>query len=160
MSEYTPEAIAKKIFSATPQAEKTISLITKEEIDNDYSYGFEILLTILFEGLDILIEGLNKLEQDDIDEEHFKLLSPWFKSLGFDIMCYTIDKNDFDNSHYCRVVFNNTSDSGFFIMRNIMKNYHFIKNGNFDITTPHTPDEYTCIMNSKNKIINIYFKPL
>ena len=57
----TPEDIAQEIFSDEPKPPKSYGIISEDQ-DQDYSYGFEILLIILFEGLDIMVEGLDKLK--------------------------------------------------------------------------------------------------
>ena len=115
----TPEDIAQEIFSDIPKPSNSYGIIT-DDPDQDYSYGFEILLIILFEGLDIMVEGLDKLDEE-LTGEHFEIIQPWINSLGFNIEYYKLDNQELDNQQYCKVVFNNGKDSNFFHMKNIKK---------------------------------------
>lgn len=159
MNTGTPEEIAEILFSSEPSAPRSIKLISDDDI-NDYCYGFEILSTILFEGFEILTDGLDKVKKNEIEDAHFEIIQPWINSLGFNVNYYKLDNSELDNTHYCRVVFNNGSDKGYFNMKNIDKNYSFIRNANFNTNEDHTQDEYTCLLHGDKESYLIYFVPL
>lgn len=157
--EQTPEQIARQLFRYEPKEPSTVK-ITTSDTENDLEYGFEIILTILLEGLDYMTNGLNNMYIEDITNEHFECLQPWIKSLGFKLEYNKIDNDYFDNTHYCRVIFNNDIDKGMFIMKNITKNYTFLKNANFDFTISHKSDEFTCLFKGQEESYLIYFNKL
>lgn len=135
---YSPEMIAREIFIKNPKDPCSYRIIPKQE-NIDLTYIFEILITILLEGLDILTNGLRNVDLTNFDSDHILSLNPWFNSLGFSISVdFYNDKNNSGNDsreyeeYYCKTIINNRENNTFFIMKNIeAKSYHFFLNGKF-----------------------------
>jgi len=131
LDDYSPEGIAKAIFSNEPKPPFSYQIIAEQEQTN-LPYIFEILIIILLEGLETLSGDLSKAQLDHFTKEHLTVLTPWFRSLGFDINikeCDEKDKPSYDK-YYCRILFNDTLNKVLFKLKKIEKNYHFLINGN------------------------------
>ncbi|ARF11247.1 hypothetical protein Klosneuvirus_1_104 [Klosneuvirus KNV1] len=162
LQDNTPEEIAEKIFTNDPKPPFTFQIIAEGETA-DFPYIFEILITILMEGLEILTGDLSKAELDNFSEDHLTCLAPWFKSLGFKLKieeCHEDDKWDYEK-YYCRIVLNYKGDAPLFQIKPINKNYHFLINGNGNVNEENNnkknlKDLYA-ILNLNQKIYKISF---
>jgi len=133
LSDFSPEMIAQSIFTKDPKDPCTHQILAYQD-GADLTYVFEILITILLEGLDILTGGLKEADLSSFTSTHVTALNPWFQSLGFDISVDVKDINDKDSykDYYCRTVINNKLNETLFIMKNIPhKTYHFFLNGQY-----------------------------
>ena len=158
MSE-SPEEIARKIFAADAQHPLTYSIIASGEENTDYYYVFEILYTILFEGFDILVKGLDKVNPDNIEIDHFKQINPWFHSIGFNINVEECIKSDnsYEN-YYCKTIIKDSSYKFFFKQKNISKNYHFFLSYKLTNSQHSTNlEEIYGIFIGKDKVFKISF---
>lgn len=127
--DYSPKDIAEELFTREPDDPLTNQMLVERE-GTDSTYIFEILITILLEGLDIFTKGIKDADLSQFSQVYITQLNPWFRSLGFDISvdCSTVE-DSFDG-YYCRVVINNSSNSGLFILNNIEdQSYQFLLNG-------------------------------
>ena len=127
----SPEQIAKTLFTHAPQPDNTYALIPEDDTDNDYSYLFEILITILIEGLMRLIEDLDLSLEDvnlnDFQAKNFEDMNPWFRSTGFEIT--VTETSQVNNDNYCLIALNHShSYKGFFYTKSLDKLYHFFIN--------------------------------
>lgn|SRR3972149_1763787 len=131
LDDYSPEGIAKAIFSNGPRPPFSYQIIAEQE-EADFLYIFEILIIILLEGLEILSGDLSKANFDNFTKEHLTILAPWFKSLGFDLSIRLCDEKDKESykQYYCKILLNDTMNQMLFKLENIDKNYHFLINGN------------------------------
>lgn len=157
---YTPEEIANIIFKDNPKEKKYYNFLIDENDDQynlDISFVFEILIQILFEGFDILTEGLNNIDIDNLDESMINSLNPWFESFGFNIFVSEHKENKFIDN-YCISIINNKLYNKIFIERNINKNFHFILNKKYANGCPIDKLEnmYT-IISGTTKIFKIWF---
>ena len=59
----------------------------------DIYSAYEILITILMEGMNIFTDGLNTISSYDVENDHILAFDPWFYSLGINIKCETVDNN-------------------------------------------------------------------
>lgn len=164
---HTPEQIASLIFNDKPKGKKYYNFNlhdmdanddTDIDTDIDTSFVFEILIQILFEGFDILIQGLNNVVIDDITETTILALDPWFNSFGFQIYVQEHPITEKFSDNYCSAIINNDMYKDIFTDKKINKNFHFILNKNFadGCELNYLPNLYTIIYGSK-KIIQIWF---
>jgi hypothetical protein len=161
---YTPELIANLLFSKNP-SEPCSHMILAYADGSDILYYFEILITILLEGLDICANGLNTVDLSNFNEDFILALDPWFNSIGFKLKVDTYDynnKNDNNNytDYYCKAKVRTPLHETFFIMKNIDKNYHFLLNGlTIEQNKQKTNiNEVSCIfINDDNKVYKIWF---
>jgi len=155
-SEYTPEEIAEALFNQPPKEPFKYQILVGSQ-GTDQTLIFEILLTILLEGLNILSNGLNNFNLDDFNENYIYNLIPWFNSIGFDIK---VNINSDISNYYCRILINNKSHEYlFFNIKNLIKNYHFLLNGNF-ISNNNELSNIYAIFKFKNKSYSIFFNYL
>ncbi len=130
---YSPEMIAHSIFTKNPKDPCTYQILAYQD-GSDITYIFEILITILLEGLNILTYSLKDVDLSEFSSEHILILNPWFKSLGFNIRVTEFPQNEKDlyEEYYCKIVVNNKVNENLFIARGIEdKSYHFFLNGTF-----------------------------
>lgn len=131
MEDFSPEGIAQFLFNQEPKSTGSCEIITEND-GADLSYVFEILLTILLEGLEILSNGLDHVDLAEITPEHILGLNPWFYSLGFKIRIIEKeykDQEDFQD-YYCKVLTKHFN-AVWFQIKGIEKSYTFNLNGNF-----------------------------
>lgn len=154
----SPEEIAKILFTKDA-LEPNSCLILAGSDNNDICTEFEILLTILFEGFNILTQGIEKINQNNINANHFNNLNPWFNSIGYKINAEVVDKLDEEsyNKYYSKSIINDNSYKYFFDSKKIKKPYHFF----LSINTPKgfkELDELYNIYICNNKVFKIKFK--
>lgn len=159
----TPQQIASYIFNSEAKDPCTIQIIADED-HLDISYIFEILISILMEGFQILNNDLYSLDLDNLTEESFEDLNPWFKSIGFKIRCnkYPLDDEDYKelyDKYYCNIVINNPLNEVIFIAKNIKEPFHFFLNG--DSMQKYENETQLCnfyaIIKSSNNVYKINF---
>ena len=157
LQDFTPKQIAQEIFSKQPAQACTNNMLIDQDLA-DPIYIFEILLTILVEGLEIFTKnvfpgGLKEADLSNFSTENITQMNPWFHSLGFYIKVESelledlpevegdslssYDSEESENSedvvisdHYCRVILNRDSYKGLFMINNTTDApYHFLLNG-------------------------------
>lgn len=157
-----PEEIAQSIFSKNPVEKLTYQIIPNNGQEIDYFESHRILITILFEGMDIFTNGLHQFSSDDIEIDHIMAMNPWFHDLGINITCSSIDKSDDDNyaDYYCKIIIKEPSYDFLFKKNNIEKNYHFMINNNFAHSEPtvHNIHDMFSIFISNDKVFKISFE--
>ncbi|CAH6421743.1 Hypothetical protein KVN_LOCUS429 [uncultured virus] len=162
MEDFSPEKVAQSVFNFQPTNPCAYQIITTQD-GQDITYVFEILITILMEGLDILTNGLNNANLSNFNEEHISIMDPWFNSLGFNIFVTKFDEKDKElfKDYYCKIVIRTSYEETFFVMKQINKNYHFILNGNFQQNKKNLK-ELKCIffINKNVYLINFDFYKL
>jgi hypothetical protein len=128
LSNKTPEEIAYELFTKEPSNLSPIGLFM-EGADNT-SYIFEVMITILLEGIDTFSNGINNIEIDLLEKEYLLALNPWFQAIGFNINIDIIDRNNKEQyeDYYCKVVLRNYGYGPIFQEKNIIKDYHFFGN--------------------------------
>lgn len=127
----TPEEIAEILFTHEAKDPFSHQIVAETDVA-DALYIFEILLTILVKGIEILSGDLSKVELDTITENHILGLNPWFHSLGFSVQVDTLNKNEdleFYKDYYCRILIKDSVHQNFFEQRHYKNNYHFLVNG-------------------------------
>lgn len=129
MTSYTPELIAANLFSEDPKPIKSCQLLL-DDAQNDTI--FEILITILFEGLEIISGGLKSFDISNLTSDMIEELNPWFHSVGFKLYVHEMNSDEIPNNHYCSVKINNDPYDMYFELKKINKSYHFILNGLFE----------------------------
>jgi len=128
---HTPEEIADILFDNDPKEPHTFQILGEQKA-NSTTYLFEILITILLEGLNNMTDGLDKVNLDLFSSDHIDTLNPWFHSMGFVIKIHNYEMNEIDlvKGYYCRVGLNYGNDRKIFEQKKINKNYHFFLNAN------------------------------
>lgn len=158
--ELNPIEIAETLFENDPKPECSICLISENE-GTDTSMIFEILLSILLEGLDRTYQGLNNIDFNILTEDHIEALNPWFRSLGYNIRATIHDKEDivFYDKYYCRIIIRTPIDEGYFFMKGLDTNYHFVLNGNHYEEVKKCPilKDYYCIYQFGDKFLSVSF---
>ena len=128
--ELSPASVAEKIFSKNPKQCCSVQLLSDDCIDTINL--FEILITIMMEGLCINNNNLEHIDLKNFNQNYIHHLNPWFNSIGYDIECKAHDsilKPEFDK-YYCRIVVKTKLYKTFFEIKNTEKNFHFLVNGN------------------------------
>lgn len=131
LANFSPEMIAHEIFTKDAKAPCTHQILAYQE-GSDMTYIYEILITILLEGLEIMTGGLKEIDLSGFNSSYITVLNPWFRSIGFNINVDTFESSDKEsyNGYYCRAVINDKLNETFFIMKNLEhKPYHFLLNG-------------------------------
>lgn len=156
----TPEEIAEKLFTDDPKPPFSFQIIAEGETA-DFPYIFEILITILMEGLEILTGDLSTADLDNFSKDHLTCLLPWFKSLGFTLKVEEltdVDKTEY-SQYYCRIVINYKEDAPLFQIKPIGKNYHFLINGNLheENSNKENLKDLYAILNLNQQVYKISF---
>lgn len=161
LCDYSPLHIAQTIFNKPYQPPKSYCILNYDENSN-VSIMFEILLTIYMEGINILLNGWNNLNLDELSEDLLFTPNPWFNSLGFKLNIFEINKNltdfDFYKNYYCKIKLK-LDEPVFFEMKNIDNDYHFVINGDFyhENKNENNIENLFAIYIYKNKIYQIQF---
>ena len=134
VGEITHDNLARVLFGADPKEECSVD-ISLDEVDT--AYVFELLLNLLFEGLDIVYGGLNNVDIGKINGDRILALNPWFKSVKFRVVVDEFNRKDVGmyDDYYCRVYLRKMNQV-LFEVKKFKKSFHFILNGknmhNFD----------------------------
>lgn len=160
----TPEQIAEALFSEDPKDPNSFQILARPDTNNaeDMTYIFEILVTIMLEGLEYLSGGdLNNFEIDDFNEDYIETLGPWFNSICFNVKVEVFDQSKMYKckKYYCKTIIKNEQTEHIFKQNNIDKNYHFLLNGKYEEYNKNLielKDLYTVFIN-KDKIYKISF---
>ncbi len=159
IEEATVESIAKLLFSDRPKNIGQYQLFPSE---SDPELLFEILLTLFMEGIMILNNNLEEIDFNSIDSSilHKKMcdLEEWFRTISYDLFIDKIDRDNRDNNHYCKILLKST-DSSYFVMKNIDKSYTFIINGDTDTSLSRLED-YKALFISNNTAYRIWFSKI
>lgn len=165
LDEFTPESIADKLFSKEPGDPCSYMILAYEpgQTNTDASYYFEILITILLEGLDIFSGGLSSANLNNFTDEHITILDPWFRSIGFSLVVQVCDKKDTHlyNNYYCKIRIRTPLYETLFAMKKVDKNYHFLLNGSNleeNKLKKYVEDLFGVFINDDNKVYKISFK--
>lgn len=157
-----PEEIAQSIFSKSPAGKLTYQIVPNDNSEIDLYEAYRILITILFEGMDIYTDGLCLVTSDDIELEHILAMNPWFHDLGINIICESVSKANDDEycDYYCKTVIKEDSYKFLFDKNNIEKNYHFMVNGKWVHEQPNVSNlcEIYSIFISNNMVYKIRFE--
>jgi hypothetical protein len=133
---YTPEQIAEALFSQYPKDPNSFQILARPDSNtDDMTYIFEILVTILLEGLNYMTtNGLDNIEIDDFSEDYIEALKPWFNSICFNLSVEVYDEDRMYKckKYYCKTVVKNKENMQYFHDNNIKKNYHFLLNAKYD----------------------------
>lgn len=133
INDFSPEMIAQAIFTKDPKNPCSHQILALQE-GTDLTYIFEILVTILLEGLNILTGDLKEADLSNFSVSFISSLNPWFNSLGFNINVRIENETEKElyQEYYCRTVINNELNETLFIIKNIQdKSYHFLLNGQY-----------------------------
>jgi len=151
--EVTPEKLVEIIFSKPPQKPFSIGLLP-QSLDEDHesiSGIFEVLVDIYTNAVidgkrlyEILMtnKSIKKTTEDKIDvynilKEHLEIPEKWFRSFGYTIEVSEYTTEEFDQLHsrkliphlyYKLLLRDNPNDSNYFVMKNINRPYHYVKN--------------------------------
>jgi hypothetical protein len=156
------------LFSETPKDINTVSVLPVTENQEDFSedinsYNFEFLINIYMKALYKIPQLIYVLENGKLDIELFKediemnikdltfdylkLPQKWFNSFGIFIKVRELDNSENYDQYYCKIINkSNPADKGFFIMKNITKEYFFILNSKTYKQKMATLQDYTAII--------------
>jgi hypothetical protein len=160
LKDSTPEDVARQLFSREPMAPNSCQILAYDS-GGDMTYIFEVLNIILLEGMNIVSNGFNNIDFNNLTCEHISSMNPWFRSLGFKINVDEYNNKDdreLFKEYYCRIVIR-ACDEMFFKIKRINKSYHFVLGGDYlDMNRQKTnlKDLY-CIFNHSNKTFKISF---
>lgn len=168
LDELTPEMIAHLLFSKTPDDPLTKQLLIcqpDEECENPGTFVHEILMTVLLEGIMQFYKNLTEINLSDINSEHIQALSPWFKSLRFNLIVTELNKEENIEQYihfYCKIILKKMAEySLYFKLKNIPTEYTFFLNPLYGSNYPvmDINNIYSVIF-LKNRVFKIQFKIL
>lgn len=135
------EEIAKNIFSCPPEEPKKFQLYVEGEVTPANVVDiFEVFVTILMEGIDVVTEGIDYEKVKTFNFGFLDWLNCWTKSLGFATIVEQVPKHHVENyaNYYCSIVLACMPQwKQYFDMKHITKKYHFILNGNNPFVEEH-----------------------
>lgn len=126
--EVTPEMIAAHIFSKDPGPVGSVQL-GADQNNMDVKFMYEVLLTVMMEGLSIMVENLDEVTVDELDADHFEILDPWIQSMGFRLELGEV--TDTPANYDCKIMINNEENKNYFLTTNNTKKYHFLLAGRY-----------------------------
>lgn len=153
----SPEDIAHELFS------KTQNNLTPHALSMDgdnASYIYEVLVTILLEGMDIFMNGIVNMDANNLEPDYITALNPWFHSIGFNLKVDVVDRTDKElyEDYYCRIILRNYGYGPIFDDKQLTKDYHFL--GNYKYKTgcmiDNIKDIYSIFV-KKDKVFKISF---
>jgi hypothetical protein len=158
----TPKELAYELFSNDPQ--KPCSHVITTSIKNNNNkeeYGFEILITILLEGMNYLTNNFEEVNFENFSENYIKIFEPWLNSIGFRIKVhkYILSKVDIYSNYYCKIIIKTPLTISIFSKIKTDSNYHFLLNSNYEpeINKNNIENIYTIFINN-NDVYKISFK--
>jgi hypothetical protein len=162
-----PDEISEMLFSDVPKKELTYGVLLPENSHvNDSSLTFEILLSILLEGMAILHDDFENCDLNLMTVDSIKCVSPYMRSLCFDIKVNEHDNtNEFTkekllDDYYCKIILRcDKQYTMYFDMKDIQKDYTFFFNPKYGKNYPqdkHIKDVYTVLIVG-NKTFKISF---
>jgi hypothetical protein len=135
LKEMTPETIADLLFSKMPDDPLTKQLLfdIPSDDENSGTFIYEILLTILLEGIMKFNNNLENTNLDDVQLDHIQALKPWFNSLRFNLKVEELNKNEENEEQYkyfySKIILKKMpSYEMFFNINKLDKNYIFFLN--------------------------------
>lgn len=135
LEDMTPETIAELLFSKIPDDPATNQLLIDipKNDENIGTYIYEILLTILMEGIMKFNNNLENTNLDDVQLIHIEALNPWFKSLKFELKVEELNKIEDSIEHYkyyySKIILKKMPEyEMLFEINHIDKNYTFFLN--------------------------------
>ena len=161
LEDHSPEQVAQALFQGAPKDPCSNVILSYQE-GTDLTSIFEILVTILLEGLNIFSGGIDEIELENFTSSHIIGVNPYFYSMGFKIFVEIGDEDDlnFYHEYHCRIILNNESHlKYFFVQNNINKNYHFLLNG-YNLEKNQNKkylNQIYAIFACNNKVYKIYF---
>lgn len=127
----SPEELAEIIFNAEPKPVQSIGLFTDQSNSNLQDL-FEMLVTVLMEGLETIVGDLSTADLSKLTTEHLEALNPWIQSLGFTLHSeqynFQTDQEQYKD-YYCKTLVKDELYANYFNFKNLEKNYHFQLNG-------------------------------
>lgn len=137
----TPEQVAVKIFTKQPESVSSYQIIAESDV-NSGTYIYEILVTILLEGMSIFTKQFSELDLSCFSEDNITYFNPWMRSVGFNIHVDSCSVEDTTKckGYYCRTVLKTEDNEDFFISKKLDKPYHFMLNSKFDINCTKLKD--------------------
>lgn len=160
----SPEKIAEILFSNKPKAPCSHQILAYASNNEGLICIFEILVTILLEGINVLTShhgGIKGIDLQQFTVNHLTEMKPWFNSIGFDINVKThslSNKNKWKH-YFCDIIVNNGKGREILKNKNINKDYHFFINpANFiESKKKKNLKELSCVFVNDNDVYEISF---
>ena len=162
LSGKTPEQIAEALFSHEAKEACSHQILADADLAAS-TYIFEILITILVKGIEILSGDLNQADLNKLSEDHILGLNPWFHSIGFSVNVDSLVKNEdleLYEDYYCKILIRDKLHENFFEHRKYTNNYHFLLNGPFlneNEAREHVNDLCAVFIKENNTVFRITF---
>ena len=166
LDEMTPETIADLLFSKMPDdpLSKQLLFDVPTNDENSGTYIYEILLTILLEGIMKFNNNLENINLEDVQINQIEALNPWFNSLRFNLKIEELEKNEELEEQYkyfySKIILKKMPEYEMvFNINNINKNYTFFLNPLYiknKYPFDNLNDIYS-VMFLKNRIFKIKF---
>lgn len=159
--DFTPEDLAEVLFTEEPKEPNSCMLDAEiiGELDGTISDIHQILLTVMMEGIIHLQGSIANIDRTNFSMDYLYNLNPWFKSIGYKLLIgeYTKDDTKNHNDYYSKILLNDSLNEGYFIMKNINKDYSFVINyKNYNRQYSKLSDMYS-IFENNGKIYTISF---
>jgi hypothetical protein len=160
MNDYSPKQIATTLFTQDAKDPCSFQILAYQD-GSDITYIFEILCSILMEGLDLLTNDLSTVDLTNFNGQFITSLNPWFNSMGFNIHVDELDIHNINkyNEYYCKIIIRTLGTLPIFVSKQIKENYHFtsdIDHVNLNKNKTNIKDIYTVFFN-ENKVYKIWF---
>lgn len=165
---FCPVQFSQILYNSPPKEYNTVLLQHNDEIYQDPTLLFELLLLIYLEGItngvklyNILFKTNNELRDicsEDITITNLQICDKWFRSMGYIIHITEYEEDDysFSDNDYCEIFFK-FNNIDFFEYYNIKTNYNFILYKSFNC---NTFSNMNAIIANNKKIYTIKFNKL
>lgn len=161
----SPDDIAEKLFSDVPQKECTYNLNLSENTnDMDAPFVFEILISILLEGMAILHDDFENCDLKQMNANTIKMVAPYMRSLCFDLNVEEFNNKlklttPFINDFYCKIILKCDKEYTTYFIKDLQKDFTFFFNPKYGKNYPKTRDlkEIYAILKVDDKTYKIFF---
>ena len=158
------EQIAETLFNKMPDDTTIKQLIfdIPNNETNSGTYMYEILLTLLLEGIMKFKNNLENVNLSDIHTFHITALNPWFKSLKFNLKVDELSKSDEDQYkyYYAKIILKKMPEyEMLFNINHITKNYTFLLNSLYvrEKYPFHNLNDIYSVLFLENRVFKIKF---
>lgn len=158
-----PKQLSNLLFSDLPKDPHSISILDNDKHQFEPVELSELLINILFYGLEIMHDDFKTINIDDLSSDDFNALSPWFESMG-----YKVNSNEYNiqsykdgelfGLYYAKIVLNQGNNK-FFFKNSDLEDFRFIFNGDIDIQNPpfNELNEFKYLLLTTHKAILLSF---
>lgn len=161
-----PKQLSNLLFAELPKESHSISILDNENNQFETVELSELLVNILFYGLETMHDDLKSVDINSLSSDDFNAISPWFESMGYKVNSEQLDIKNYKNGnlhglYYARIVLNQGKNK-FYFKGNDPENFKFVFNGDIDLKNLpfHKLDEFNYLFLNNDKAIVLSFSKL